>query len=78
MKTRAIGMLCVAALLGAVAVFVARGSIDSHVLAPVVIATDRVPLANVVVARRDRFLGDRLEASNHGQPHQSMRLMPRG
>jgi len=64
MNIRAIAMLCLAALLGAVAVFLARDWIESQVPAQVVITKDRVPLTKIVVARRDLFLGDRLKSGN--------------
>ncbi len=64
MNIRAIAMLCLAALLGAVAVFLARDWIESQVPAQVVITKDRVPLTKIVVARRDLFLGDKLKSGN--------------
>ncbi len=64
MNIRAIAMLCLAALLGAVAVFLARDWIESQVPAQVVITRDRVPLTKIVVARRDLFLGDKLKSGN--------------
>ncbi len=78
LKTRAIGVLCLAALLGAVAVFLARDWIESQVPAPVVITEDRVPLTKVVVAGRDLFLGDRLEAGNLEEREWPAHAVPAG
>ena len=64
MNIRAIAMLCLAALLGAVAVFLARDWIESQVPAQVVRTVDRVPLTKIVVAKRDLFLGDKLKRGN--------------
>jgi pilus assembly protein CpaB len=61
MYTRAIALLGLAAFSGTAAVYLARDWIEAQVPRQVVVVTDRVPLGTVVVARRDMFLGDRLD-----------------
>ncbi len=78
MNIRAIAMLCLAALLGAVAVFLARDWIESQVPTQVVITKDRVPLTKIVVARRDLFLGDRLKSGNLEEREWPTHAVPKG
>ena len=78
MNIRAIAMLCLAALLGAVAVFLARDWIESQVPAQVVITKDRVPLTKIVVARRDLFLGDKLKRGNLEEREWPTHAVPKG
>ncbi len=78
MNIRAIAMLCLAALLGAVAVFLARDWIESQVPTQVVITKDRVPLTKIVVAKRDLFLGDRLKSGNMEEREWPTHAVPAG
>jgi len=78
MNIRAIAMLCLAALLGAVAVFLARDWIESQVPSQVVITKDRVPLTKIVVARRDLFLGDQLKSGTLEEREWPTHAVPAG
>ena len=78
MNIRAIAMLCLAGLLGAVAVFLARDWIESQVPAQIVITKDRVPLSKIVVAKRDLFLGDRLKRGNVEEREWPTHAIPAG
>ncbi len=78
MNIRAISMLCLAALLGAVAVFLARDWIESQVPTQVVITKDRVPLTMIVVARRDLFIGDKLKSGNLEEREWPTHAVPAG
>ena len=78
MNIRAIAMLCLAGLLGAVAVFLARDWIESQVPAQIVITKDRVPLTKIVVAKRDLFLGDRLKRGNVEEREWPTHAIPAG
>ena len=60
MRVRGILLLLLAIVVGATAVYLARGWIESQVPEPVVITEEKVPLTTVVVARRNLFFGDRL------------------
>ena len=62
MRLRGILILLLALVVGATAVYLARGWIESQVPEPVVITEEKVPLTTVVVAQRNLFFGDRLRA----------------
>lgn len=61
MRFRGILLLLLAVVVGGLAVFLARGWLQTQIPEPVVITEDKVPLTTVVVARRDLFFGDRLD-----------------
>lgn len=62
MRLRGILMLLLALVVGATAVYLARGWLESQVPEPVVITEEKVPLTTVVIAKRDLFFGDRLRS----------------
>ena len=60
MRLRGILMLLLAVVVGAAAVYIARGWLESQVPEPVIVTEEKVPLTTVVVAKRNLFFGDRL------------------